>query len=105
MAVFNHISFDEHEQVVFCQDKESGLRAIVAVHNTNLGPAVGGCRMWNYESDDEALNDVLRLSRGMTYKNALAGLEMGAENLSLLPIQKPKTEKLYFVPLAVVLMD
>ncbi|MFT5235027.1 MAG: leucine dehydrogenase [Shewanella sp.] len=77
MAVFNHISFDEHEQVVFCQDKESGLKAIIAIHNTNLGPAVGGCRMWNYESDDEALTDVLRLSRGMTYKNALAGLEMG----------------------------
>ncbi|EDQ00023.1 Leu/Phe/Val dehydrogenase [Shewanella benthica] len=77
MAVFNHISFDDHEQVVFCQDKESGLKAIIAIHNTNLGPAVGGCRMWNYESDDEALNDVLRLSRGMTYKNALAGLTMG----------------------------
>ncbi len=77
MAVFNHISFDDHEQVVFCQDKESGLKAIIAIHNTNLGPAVGGCRMWNYESDDEAITDVLRLSRGMTYKNALAGLTMG----------------------------
>ena len=77
MTVFNHISFDEHEQVVFCQDKESGLKAIIAIHNTHLGPAVGGCRMWNYASDDEALNDVLRLSRGMTYKNALAGLNMG----------------------------
>lgn len=77
MAVFNHISFDNHEQVVFCQDKESGLKAIIAIHNTNLGPAVGGCRMWNYESDDEAITDVLRLSRGMTYKNALAGLTMG----------------------------
>ncbi|GIU12853.1 MULTISPECIES: Glu/Leu/Phe/Val dehydrogenase dimerization domain-containing protein [unclassified Shewanella] len=77
MAVFNHISFDDHEQVVFCHDKESGLKAIIAIHNTNLGPAVGGCRMWNYESDDEAITDVLRLSRGMTYKNALAGLAMG----------------------------
>jgi len=77
VAVFNHVSFDEHEQVVFCHDKESGLKAIVAIHNTNLGPAVGGCRMWNYQSDDEALTDVLRLSRGMTYKNALAGLTMG----------------------------
>ncbi|WOT06511.1 Leu/Phe/Val dehydrogenase [Shewanella youngdeokensis] len=77
MAVFNHISFDDHEQVVFCQDKESGLKAIIAIHNTNLGPAVGGCRMWNYASDDEAVTDVLRLSRGMTYKNALAGLTMG----------------------------
>ncbi|MDB2387181.1 amino acid dehydrogenase [Shewanella sp.] len=77
MTVFNHLSFDDHEQVVFCQDKKSGLRAIIAIHNTNLGPAVGGCRMWNYGSDDEAITDVLRLSRGMTYKNALAGLSMG----------------------------
>ncbi|KFZ38512.1 amino acid dehydrogenase [Shewanella mangrovi] len=77
MAVFNHISFDEHEQVVFCHDKESGLKAIIAIHNTHLGPAFGGCRMWNYHSDDEALNDVLRLSKGMTYKNAMAGLQMG----------------------------
>ncbi|GIU54072.1 Glu/Leu/Phe/Val dehydrogenase dimerization domain-containing protein [Shewanella sp. KT0246] len=77
MALFNHVSFDNHEQVVFCHDQESGLKAIIAIHNTNLGPAVGGCRMWNYDSDDEAVNDVLRLSRGMTYKNALAGLTMG----------------------------
>ncbi|MEC4725405.1 amino acid dehydrogenase [Shewanella sp. D64] len=90
MAVFNHISFDEHEQVVFCQDKESGLKAIIAIHNTNLGPAVGGCRMWNYESDDEALTDVLRLSRGMTYKNALAGLEMGGGKSVI--IANPNTE-------------
>ena len=77
MAVFNHPSFDNHEHVMFCHDEASGLKAIIAVHNTNLGPAVGGCRMWQYESDEEALNDVLRLSRGMTYKNALAGLKMG----------------------------
>lgn len=90
MAVFNHISFDEHEQIVFCQDKESGLKAIIAIHNTNLGPAVGGCRMWNYESDDEALTDVLRLSRGMTYKNALAGLKMGGGKSVI--IADPKTQ-------------
>lgn len=89
MAVFNHISFDDHEQIVFCQDKASGLKAIVAIHNTNLGPAVGGCRMWNYDSDDEALNDVLRLSRGMTYKNALAGLAMGGGKSVI--IADPKT--------------
>ncbi|MFQ6371708.1 Leu/Phe/Val dehydrogenase [Shewanella sp. YIC-542] len=77
MAVFNHPSYDEHEQVMFCRDEASGLRAIIAVHNTRLGPAFGGCRMWNYHSDDEALTDVLRLSKGMTYKNALAGLAMG----------------------------
>ncbi|WP_133407126.1 Glu/Leu/Phe/Val dehydrogenase dimerization domain-containing protein [Parashewanella tropica] len=77
MAVFDSVSFDNHEQIVHCHDKETGLKAIIAVHNTNLGPAFGGCRMWNYDSDKEALNDVLRLSRGMTYKNALAGLSMG----------------------------
>ncbi|MBV7314572.1 Glu/Leu/Phe/Val dehydrogenase [Shewanella sp. NIFS-20-20] len=77
MAVFNHVSYDDHQEVVFCHDKASGLKAIIAVHNTNLGPAFGGCRMWHYQNDDDALNDVLRLSRGMTYKNALAGLHMG----------------------------
>ncbi|MED5523799.1 MAG: Glu/Leu/Phe/Val dehydrogenase dimerization domain-containing protein [Pseudomonadota bacterium] len=77
MAVFNHTAFDGHEEVVFCHDVETGLKAIIAIHNTNCGPAVGGCRMWNYASDDEALTDVLRLSRGMTYKNALAGLPFG----------------------------
>lgn len=77
MAVFDNTSFDNHEHVVFCQDNVTGLKAIIAVHNTNLGPAVGGCRMWNYASSDDALTDVLRLSKGMTYKNAMAGLNMG----------------------------
>lgn len=77
MSLFDLADFDDHEQVVFCSDKESGLKAIIAIHNTSLGPAVGGCRMWNYANDDDALIDVLRLSRGMTYKNALAGLTMG----------------------------
>lgn len=77
MAVFNHSEFDSHEQVVFCADAETGLKAIIAVHSTALGPAVGGCRLWNYASDEAALNDVLRLSRGMTYKNAMAGLPLG----------------------------
>ncbi len=77
MAVFNHPEFDNHEQVVFCSDPVTGLKAIIAVHSTALGPACGGCRMWDYVSDDEALVDVLRLSRGMTYKNAMAGLALG----------------------------
>ncbi|MCB5226837.1 amino acid dehydrogenase [Alishewanella sp. 16-MA] len=77
VAVFNHPEFDQHEQVVFCSDQESGLKAIIAVHSTRLGPAVGGCRMWDYVSDEDALVDVLRLSRGMTYKNAMAGLPLG----------------------------
>lgn len=77
MAVFNHPEFDNHEQVVFCSDRESGLQAIIAIHSTALGPACGGCRMWDYVSDEDALIDVLRLSRGMTYKNAMAGLPLG----------------------------
>ncbi len=77
MSLFTHPEFDGHEQVVFCHDAESGLKAIIALHNLNRGPALGGCRMWPYQSDDEALTDVLRLSRGMTYKSALAGLPYG----------------------------
>ena len=96
MTVFSNLSFDDHEHVVFCHDKESGLKAIIAVHNTNLGPAVGGCRMWNYESDDEAINDVLRLSRGMTYKNALAGLTMGGgKSVIIADKNKIDREKLF----------
>lgn len=67
----------EHEQVVFCQDKASGLKAIIAIHNTTLGPALGGTRMWNYNNEVEALNDVLRLSRGMTFKASISGLNLG----------------------------
>ncbi|WP_199608780.1 Leu/Phe/Val dehydrogenase [Flocculibacter collagenilyticus] len=77
MAVFNKVDFDNHEQVVYCSDEETGLKAIIAIHNTNLGPAVGGCRLWNYANEDDALVDVLRLSKGMTYKNAIAGLPFG----------------------------
>lgn len=77
MAVFNKVDFDNHEQVVFCSDEETGLKAIIAIHNTNLGPAVGGCRLWNYANEEDAVTDVLRLSKGMTYKNAIAGLPFG----------------------------
>ncbi len=66
-----------HEQVVFCRDEETGLRAIIAIHSTIMGPALGGTRMWNYKKEIDALNDVLRLSRGMTYKAAITGLELG----------------------------
>lgn len=66
-----------HEQVVFCNDNETGLKAIIAIHNTVLGPSLGGTRMWNYNNEMEALNDVLRLSRGMTYKSSVAGLNLG----------------------------
>ncbi|GAA5525401.1 leucine dehydrogenase [Microbulbifer aestuariivivens] len=77
MSIFSHPAYDKHEQVAFYQDAKSGLKAIIAVHNTNLGPSLGGCRMWPYADDGEALNDVLRLSRGMTYKSAMAGLKLG----------------------------
>ncbi|MDT8346234.1 MAG: Glu/Leu/Phe/Val dehydrogenase dimerization domain-containing protein [Flavobacteriaceae bacterium] len=75
--VFGHPSFSKHEQVVFCHDEETGLKAIIGIHNTTLGPALGGTRMWAYANEWEALNDVLRLSRGMTYKSAVAGLNLG----------------------------
>jgi valine dehydrogenase (NAD+) len=68
---------NDHEQVVFCRDEETGLKAIIAVHNTLLGPGLGGTRFFPYASEQDALKDVLRLSRGMSYKNALAGLDLG----------------------------
>ena len=77
MSVFSHPEFDAHERVVFHHDAATGLRAIIAVHNTRLGCGLGGCRMFPYASDADALTDVLRLSRGMTYKAALAGLPQG----------------------------
>jgi leucine dehydrogenase len=75
--VFDRIGADDYEQVVFCHDRGSGLRAIVAVHSTRLGPALGGTRFYPYATEDEGLEDVLRLARGMTYKAAAAGLDLG----------------------------
>ncbi|MES2764387.1 MAG: Glu/Leu/Phe/Val dehydrogenase [Bacteroidota bacterium] len=75
--MFDLIESYGHEQVVFCSDKEVGLKAIVAIHDTTLGPALGGTRMWQYASDEDAIKDALRLSRGMTYKAAVAGLNLG----------------------------
>ncbi len=77
MSISEHPEYDGHEQVSFGHDAATGLRAIVAVHNTRLGPGLGGLRMWPYASETEAITDVLRLSRGMTYKNAMAGLAHG----------------------------
>jgi leucine dehydrogenase len=77
MSLFANQSYDAHEGVHLFQDEVSGLRSIIAIHSTHLGPAAGGCRVWNYESEEQALQDALRLSRGMTYKNALAGLHAG----------------------------
>lgn len=77
MSVFSAIDFDCHEQVNFFYDKETNLRVIIAIHNTNRGPALGGCRMWPYANEQQAITDVLRLSRGMTYKAAMANLPFG----------------------------
>jgi leucine dehydrogenase len=77
MAAFDDSAFDAHERVVFCHDAKTGLKAIIAIHSTALGPAAGGTRLWSYANDDEALHDVLRLAQGMSYKNAMAGLKFG----------------------------
>lgn len=77
MTVFNDPAFDDHELVLFCRDSSTGLSAIIAVHSTALGPGTGGCRQWSYKNEQEALHDVLRLSRAMSYKNAMAGLKFG----------------------------
>ncbi len=96
LSVYSQAEFDDHEQVVFCTDKASGLKAIIAVHNTNCGPGVGGCRFWNYASDEEALVDVLRLSKGMTYKNAMAGLNFGGGKAVIIgDPKKLKSEALF----------
>lgn len=89
--VFGQLSFDNHEQIVFCNDKDTGLKAIIGIHNSVLGPALGGTRMWNYANEWEALNDVLRLSRGMTYKSAITGLDLGGGKAVI--IGDAKTDK------------
>ena len=91
-GVFDHPDFDGHEQVVFASDPATGLRAIIAIHDTSLGPALGGCRVWSYASEAEAVADVLRLSRGMSYKAALAGLPLGGgKSVVMVGEGRPKT--------------
>jgi leucine dehydrogenase len=94
MIVFEQPSYDGHEEVHFFRDEPSGLRAIVAIHSTALGPAAGGCRRWTYESEDAALIDALRLSRGMSYKNAVAGLPFGGGKAVIMrdPAQAPSDD-------------
>ena len=75
--VIGNMEIMGHEQVVFCTDTSTGLKAIIAIHDTTLGPALGGTRMWNYSNESDALQDVLRLSRGMTFKAAISGLNLG----------------------------
>lgn len=89
--VFGQMSFDGHEQIVFCNDEDTGLKAIIGIHNTVLGPALGGTRMWLYQTEWDALNDVLRLSRGMTYKAAITGLNLGGGKAVI--IGDAKTQK------------
>jgi leucine dehydrogenase len=94
-SITGRMSNFDHEQVVFCQDKSTGLKAIVAIHNTVLGPAVGGTRMWAYANENDAITDVLRLSRGMTYKSALAGLNIGGGKAVIIgDARKDKNEPL-----------
>lgn len=84
-----------HEQILFCQDKETGLKAIIAIHDTTLGPALGGTRMWNYANEQDAVRDVLRLSRGMTFKAAISGLSLGGGKAVIIgDSKKDKTAKL-----------
>ncbi|HET6244372.1 MAG: Glu/Leu/Phe/Val dehydrogenase [Bacteroidetes bacterium] len=93
--VIQRMSLHDHEQVIFCQDQATGLKAIIAIHNTVLGPALGGTRMWNYENETAALNDVLRLSRGMTYKASITGLNLGGGKAVIIgDSRKDKSEAL-----------
>jgi leucine dehydrogenase len=91
MELFKYLEKYDYEQVVFCQDEAAGLKAIIAIHDTTLGPALGGCRMWTYASDEDAVMDALRLARGMTYKNAAAGLNLGGGKTVI--IGNPKADK------------
>jgi leucine dehydrogenase len=96
MKIFEAITKYGHEQIVLCHDKATNLRAVIAIHNTILGPALGGCRMWPFESEEEAIFDAVRLSRGMTYKNAAAGLNLGGGKAVIIgDPNKDKSEALF----------
>ncbi len=93
--IFGQLFTHDHEELVFCHDKSTGLKAIIAIHNTVLGPGLGGTRVWNYANEAEAVNDVLRLSRGMTYKAAISGLNLGGAKAVIIGDAKTiKTEAL-----------
>lgn len=96
VELFPYLETYEYEQLLFCHDSTSGLKAIIAVHDTTLGPALGGTRMWTYESEEAAIEDALRLARGMTYKNAAAGLNLGGGKTVIIgDPQKDKSEALF----------
>lgn len=96
MKIFDYLEKYDYEQLVFCQDRATGLKAIIGIHDTTLGPALGGTRMWDYETEEEAIEDVLRLSRGMTYKNSAAGLNLGGGKAVIMgDATKIKSEELF----------
>lgn len=95
MSIFEQISAYDHEQVVFCRDDAVGLRAIIAIHDTTLGPALGGTRLYDYGSEQDALRDVLRLSRGMTYKASVAGLDLGGGKAVIIADPSMKSEGMF----------
>lgn len=96
MKIFEAMQKYDYEQLVFCQDEASGLKAIICIHDTTLGPALGGTRMWTYDSEEDAIIDALRLARGMTYKNAAAGLNLGGGKTVIIgDPRKDKSEALF----------
>src|SRR5436190_2343071 len=96
MRLFDTLATMGHEEVVMCSDPSCGYRGILAVHSTKLGPALGGTRFWNYDSDEEAITDALRLSRGMTYKNAVAGLNLGGGKSIIIGDNKTADREMIF---------
>src|SRR5436853_739884 len=96
MHLFDTIAGMGHEQLVICQDSSAGYRGIIAIHSTTLGPALGGTRFWNYGSDEDAIVDALRLARGMTYKNAVAGLNLGGGKSVIIGDNKTADRELIF---------
>ncbi len=96
MEIFQYMEKYDYEQLLFCQDRVSGLKVIICIHDTTLGPALGGTRMWTYESEDEAIEDALRLAKGMTYKNAAAGLNLGGGKAVIIgDPRKDKSEAMF----------
>ncbi len=96
MSVFEWMSNLDHEQIVFCNDRSTGLKAIIGIHSTTMGPALGGCRMWDYASEEDALKDVVRLSRGMTYKAVMAGLALGGGKAVIIGDPKKLKSQAFF---------
>jgi leucine dehydrogenase len=95
MSIFEQLSSYGHEQIVFCRNDDVGLRAIIAIHDTTLGPSLGGCRLYDYASEADAVRDVLRLSRGMTYKAAVAGLDLGGGKSVIIGDPSMKSEAMF----------